>query len=454
MDGSRLQCDIPPMTPRTSSRWILGGAAIYLATLVVVVAGLFLLYRGARERLDTAFGQRLAGIAVTTTQLVDATKIVDWSLDPDEPIDYLWLVTRFEEIRRSNDLGELSLCDPNGFVIISAAGRTPRGELNGFWELDRAAVDLARAGIPSTTALYQAGPLYQKSAHAPVFDTDGEVVAVVSAEAAVDFFDTLATLRDGAITTGGIVVAFLFLSGLALVRLHRSQERARESLVRQENLAAMGRMTAGIAHEIRNPLGVIRGAGQHLDRRLREAGIEDPMAGFIPDEVDRLDRILSGYLSFGRGGETDHERLDLADVVRRTVRNLQDEFDRARITIAVDLPTLTVEGDPQRLQQILLNLLLNARDAMPDGGTIAIGGHEIARTVVLTVTDEGAGLGGQDPERLFTAFETGKEKGSGLGLAVSRQIAEAHGGTLVLRSRTDRAGAIATLTLPAAGDGS
>ena len=191
---------------------------------------------------------------------------------------------------------------------------------------------------------------------------------------------------------------------------------------------------------------------QHLEQRLKLAGIDDPMAGFIPEEVDRLDRILSGYLSFGRGGETEHERLDLAEVVQRTVGNLREEFARQGVAITVTAAELPVRGDRQRLQQVLLNLLLNSRDAMPDGGAIAIEGSAGGHTVTLTVTDEGSGLGDHDPEQLFTAFETGKEKGSGLGLAVSRQIAEAHRGTLTLRARTDRAGAVATLTLPAAGD--
>lgn len=436
----------------SSRRWLLGGAAIYVATLVIVVAGLMLLYRGARERLDESLGARLQGIALTATQLVEPGQVAAWNLDPAETVDYLWLVTRFEEIRRANDLAELSLCDPAGFVIVSAADRTPRGQLDPFWPLDPTAIDLARNGIPSTTALYQSGALYQKSAHAPVLDDEGEVVAVVTAEAAVDFFDTLATLRDGAITTGGIVVAFLALSGLAIVRLSRSQSRYQQRLLEHENLATMGRMTAGIAHEIRNPLGVIRGAGQHLQRRLAQAGIDDPMADYIPEEVDRLDRILSGYLSFGRGEPAEPEPLDLAEVVARTAKHLHDEFHREGIAIHHDLPVLPVRGDRQRLQQVLLNLLLNARDAMGEGGTIRIEGTADRREVTLTISDEGAGLGGRDPEELFTVFTTDKEKGSGLGLAVSRQIAEAHGGTLALRPRTDRAGAVATLTLPAAGD--
>lgn len=433
-----------------SQRWVRAGVAIYVAILVVVVAALVLLYQGARDRLDESLGQRLAAIAVTATELVDAQQALDWSLDPEEPIEYLWLVTRLEEIQRANALAEVSLCDAQGFVLVSASQRLERGELNTFWELDRTAVDLALSGFPASSRLYQSGALYQKSAHAPVLDENGEVVAVITAEAAVDFFDTLATLREGAAWTGGIVISFLVLSGLALIRLQRAQTRYRARLAEQENLAAMGRMTAGIAHEIRNPLGVIRGTGQHLQNRLRNAGIDDPVADFIPEEIDRLDRILSSYLALGSDAGVEPERLDLADVVQRTVKLMAADLEQFGVTVALELDELCVLADRHRLQQVLMNLLLNARDAMPDGGTATIRGAVRAGHAILTITDEGQGIDG-DPESLFTAFETTKEKGSGLGLAVSRQIVEAHGGTLAIESRTDRAGAVVTLILPAAG---
>jgi signal transduction histidine kinase len=172
------------------------------------------------------------------------------------------------------------------------------------------------------------------------------------------------------------------------------------------------------------------------------------MADFIPEEIDRLDRILGSYLALGKDTSSELERMDLAEVVQRTLKLMAAELQSVEVVnTASELP---VFGDRHRLQQILMNLLLNARDAMPDGGTIHIAGSTIAGTVTLTIMDEGGGIDG-DPEALFTAFETTKEKGSGLGLAVSRQIAEAHDGRLTLASRTDRAGAIATLTLPTAG---
>jgi two-component system, NtrC family, sensor histidine kinase HydH len=240
--------------------------------------------------------------------------------------------------------------------------------------------------------------------------------------------------------------------GIFLFQINRSLGRYRAYLLRQESLAAMGRMTAGIAHEIRNPLGIIRGAGEHLQEVLKSAGIQDEVAEFIPEEVDRLDQILTGYLAFGTDREAANEAFDLGDSVRRSVRLLDAELDSAGITVGMDehFPPLPVRGDPRRLQQVLLNLLINARDAMPGGGGIGIHLETTERHVSLSVTDTGSGLKNLDRDRLFEPFWTSKEKGSGLGLAMSRRIIEDMGGSITLKDRADATGARAEVVLPLA----
>jgi two-component system sensor histidine kinase HydH len=208
----------------------------------------------------------------------------------------------------------------------------------------------------------------------------------------------------------------------------------------------MGRMTAGIAHEIRNPLGIIRGAGEHLARLLADRGIEDEVVSFIPEEVDRLDRILAGYLAFGTDALGELEDVDLASVVRRTVRLVAPDL---AVDVTEPLPAAPCRGDPRRLQQVLLNLLLNARDAMPAGGRVTVGLSSAGGRHRVTVADEGTGLQGAARDRAFEPFWTSKDKGGGLGLAVSRRIAREHGGDLTLADRADASGCVATLELPA-----
>ncbi len=431
-------------------RWMLWAVGAYAGILVVVVAGLLLLYRGARDRLDDALGMRLQGVATTAAQLVDGDRIVDWSFDPVSSTDLLWLTSRLEVIHRDNDLAEIALCDTAAFVLVSTSKRVAWGDQNVFWDTDRGAVDVASKGFPAVSRLYRSGRLFQKSAHAPIVDRHGNVVAVLTVEGNADFFDALATLRQGALATSAAVLVFLAVMGWVLWRIHRSLERAREDLARQEKLAAMGRMTAGIAHEIRNPLGIIRGAGQHLQRLLRDHGIEDETAAFIPEEVDRLDRILTGYLDFGADSDGKTETFDLPPLIRRTVQLLDAELGETGVTVEIETPSCATPcvGDPRRLQQVLMNLLLNARDAMPGGGEISMAVTAPGETLQVSVSDRGAGLGDTPVEKLFEPFWTSKTQGSGLGLAVSRQIVREHGGELTLADRTDGPGCVAVITLP------
>ena len=430
-------------------RWMIWAGGAYVGILAAVITGLLLLYQGARDRLDEALGLRLQAAATTAVHLVDGDAIDDWSFDPEPATDLLWLASRLERIHLDNDLAEITLCDPDAFVLISTSGRTTRGEVNVFWDLDRAAVGVTREGFPAISRLYRSRTLYQKSAHAPVFDRHGKVTAVLTVEGNADFFDVLATLRHGATLTILVVTGFLAFMGWLLYRIHRSLERARADLARQEQLAAMGRMTAGIAHEIRNPLGIIRGAGQHLQRVLQDHDLDDEAAAFIPEEVDRLDRILTGYLNFGGDNAGRPESIDLTRLVRRTIQLVDAELQETGVVVTVTepAPAAPCQGDPRRLQQVLLNLLLNARDAMPDGGAVTVTMTAGAAQHTVTVLDEGPGLGDTPLEKIFEPFWTSKPQGSGLGLAVSRRIAREHGGELELADRAG--GCAATLVVPA-----
>ncbi|MBU0743537.1 hypothetical protein KJ554_14480 [bacterium] len=436
---------------RGMRRRIWAGVAAYAAIMLAVALSLSHLYRESRDSLDEALGERLAGVAVTASYLVDGDSLAVWSYDPQESLEFLWLRSRLEQVRRENDLSELVLCDADGFVLVSAVRRLGKGDVNVYWDLDPGAVASAREGFSMPSRLYRAGDVMQKSAHAPIWNSSGQVAGVITVEAEAEFLEALAALRRAAWATAVLVLVFLGAMALLLSRQQRSLVRARSEIMRQENLAMMGRMTAGIAHEIRNPLGIIRGAGEIQAQRLRTAGIDLPTLDFIPDEVDRLDRILTRYLTFGKGGNGfDLEPLDLGKLVRRSVHMADQELAAAGVELAVETPDepLLVSGDNPSLQQVMLNLLLNARDAMPAGGRIVVRLEQDGGAAVLSILDEGTGLGDLSEREIFEPFLTTKEKGSGLGLAVVRQVVEDHHGAISLRGRDDGPGTVAEVRLP------
>ncbi len=447
-------------------RWFLTAALAYAVIISAVAFGLFNLYSGSGAILDEALGQRLLGIAVSLAEMTDGQQIFYATVGDTSAAYYLeTLAEKWERIRLSENLADITLTaitladELDERVLFSSTPSLTAGGRNDFWELDREAVAQAALGAPTATALYRLGGpdgVLQKSAHAPVFyyfEDAPDVVAIVTVSGNPDFFVALGLLRKGAFLTAGVVVAILVLMGIFLFQINRSLGQYRASILRQESLAAMGRMTAGIAHEIRNPLGIIRGAGEHLNQVLENAGIKDEVADFIPEEVDRLDQILTGYLAFGTDREAAVESFDLGASVRRSLRLLDADLESSGIVVEMDehLPPSPVRGDPRRLQQVLLNLLINARDAMPEGGRIGIVLRVTDRQATLWVTDTGSGLKNVDQGRLFEPFWTSKEKGSGLGLAMSRRIIEDMGGTVTLTDQEATSGARAEVVLPLAG---
>ncbi len=228
-------------------------------------------------------------------------------------------------------------------------------------------------------------------------------------------------------------------------RLHR--------LYRAERLATAGTLAAGLAHEIRNPLTAIR-TGIQVVRDSDETAPET--AGVLDDvihEVDRIDRLVSGLLMFARGPRSAREAVDLTDIARRAALLVQPGARSGGVRVETRLDGCAmVEGDPGELEQVVLNLLLNAIEALDDGGEVVLevsdGEQAGERRVLLEVRDTGPGLPGELGDRVFDPFVTTKREGSGLGLPISFQIVRRHGGDL---SVTDRAGggAVARVSLPA-----
>jgi two-component system, NtrC family, sensor kinase len=229
-----------------------------------------------------------------------------------------------------------------------------------------------------------------------------------------------------------------------------------EALVRSERLAAIGRIAAQITHEIRNPLSSISLNAEELGERLREGG-RATGAGELCDaivrEVDRLAAITEEYLRFARLPKPQLQRADLNDTVRDLLEFVRPELDLGRVSLQLDLwPDLPlVHADVAQLRQLLLNLIRNAREAMPAGGVLRVATRGGGGSVAVEVRDTGHGIPKDRLQRIFDPFFTTKERGTGLGLAMAQEIAQEHGGLLACESEPGR-GTAFTLRLPAAAE--
>ena len=225
---------------------------------------------------------------------------------------------------------------------------------------------------------------------------------------------------------------------------------------RHERLVALGKMAAGVAHEVRNPLSSIKGFATLLGARFDQGSREQEAAELMVREVERLNRSITELLDYARPTPLKQVPMDLEAVLGNSLRLVAADAESLGVAVRLDCaPELPrVSADPDRLNQVLLNLYLNALQAMEEGGvlTVTAGPGRQDNMVDITVRDSGCGIPEELLERILDPYFTTKSEGTGLGLAMAYKIIDEHGGTIQFTSRVGE-GTVVTVSLPVAEDG-
>ncbi len=226
--------------------------------------------------------------------------------------------------------------------------------------------------------------------------------------------------------------------------------RTQKQLIQSEKLAALGQLSASLAHEINNPLGIIKNYILILSESINKSDPNLHNLKTIKGEVDRIARIVKSLLDFSRPEKNKMALLDLPTILKQTISLIDKEFLSRRIKINKELPEnlSVVMGSEDQLKQVFLNLLVNAKDFMPDGGEITISAKNTDQRVEIEFSDTGCGIPEENVSRIFEPFFTTKQegKGTGLGLWICYGILQRHGGTIQVRR--NKKGTSFLLTLP------
>lgn len=231
-----------------------------------------------------------------------------------------------------------------------------------------------------------------------------------------------------------------------IVNLHRSQ------VAHLDRLAALGELSAHLAHEVRNPLTGISSTIQVLQTETPEGSPRREVLGKVLGQLNRMEQTMGNFLRFARMPEAVVRPFDLHEPLGRVLDLIEVRLRTQKIELKRDIPRdlPRLKGDPGQLEQVFLNLFINAAHAMPHGGTMSVSVRsEIEGTLLVEVSDTGKGISSADLEHVFRAFFTTRENGSGLGLPLSRQIVMAHNGDIWIESVPDR-GTSVFVRLPAA----
>lgn len=230
-----------------------------------------------------------------------------------------------------------------------------------------------------------------------------------------------------------------FLHRVAIVLSNAS---LREEVDRQARLAALGKVASILIHDIKNPLSTIKISAGSLKRRFRPGDHSHELATIIEEEVVRMNHTIAEILQYVRPIGVALERCSLTDLVREIGQTWKEAFDQAGVSLSFEVPDddLTFSADPSRLRRAIENLLVNAKEATPSGGSVTLTAAQNGRSnghgrISISVSDTGSGMDATTRERVFEPFFTTKSGGTGLGLAVVKQVAAEHGGEVEFESR-------------------
>lgn len=459
--------------------------AFVIPTAVIVLVLVAVAYLAARQGLEDELGQRLVEVAqvmaVDMSEGIDASQIS--RLDPSMRRVGDRLQQRLQDVREATEARRIFIVDRNAGALVDTDEETVFGDTLYRIGADRREVDTAfEEAIPTAGPLFQTDQgQYHKTAYAPIL-YEGEVVAVIGVEASATYFDLLTGFTTVLTLLGALGVLVVIGIGVwfskivtrpvdtlveAAGRLAEGQmetpvvadgprswtrteeldflmtsfEEMRQSIVERDRQMQM--MLAGIAHEVRNPLGGMELFCGLLKEDL--AGEEDDeqrqkkidMIERIEREIDYLERVVNNFLDFASAEEMERERVDAAELVDEIFEVVDADAEQAGCDLAKEIEEgveLTV--DAGRMRRALINVVRNACQASKDqGGPVLVRCHCREGERRIEVVDHGCGIPQDKRDEMCKPFYTTREKGSGLGLALTRQIVEDHGGRLEIDSR-------------------
>jgi two-component system sensor histidine kinase HydH len=310
-------------------------------------------------------------------------------------------------------------------------------------------------GFPKEVRLITYAPL---RAEPQLYSITGPVLGVfeIVQDLSTDYQAIFRTQILGVITNtvlmGALFVVLIFVvkRGEGIIQ-KRAMERLRlkERLSRAERLSSLGEMAAGISHEIRNPLGIIRSSAELLKKKVNKIDPSYTIPDIIVEESTRLNNIITDFINFAKPRSPNLSPCRIEAVIEKNIKFLSLQLQEKGYTIKKDYQNFLpeIQADADMLYQSFLNILINAMQAMPDGGTIEVQILSKGKIVTINFDDEGHGIADKILEKIWDPFFTTKEMGTGLGMGMIKNIIESHGGSIQIVNRV-RAGTRVTVELP------
>jgi len=442
----------------------------FIAALLLLVNGaIFFSLRTSQKLLDQELGKRLQGtahiaallvapeqfemlsLASADTSAAADTALTDFSMKMDSQEAADAVRAEWTRLAQSAGLSNVVLVDRHRRVLLRL--RDPFTYEPDVVTLDPVPMTRALIGQASHSRLYYKDGQYLRSGYAPVMTQEGGILGAVAVEGGSDAFQPLQRIRA---SVAGVVVftsILVILIGFGFVRTVDHLSRIEENLRHTDILASIGQVSAGVAHEIRNPLAVLRGASSRLQRTDLLPKERKELLDMIDEEVTRMSSFVQNFLHLSRRPNLEPREFEVRPVLERSLEILRVELDRASVSTLLEWNAdgpIVLMGDPLAMHYVFLNLALNARDVMPGGGRLVIRVSEKRGDLRIQFEDTGPGVPKDIRKKIFDAFFTTRAKGTGLGLAFVDRIVSEHGGSVTVGD-APKGGAMFEVRLPLEG---
>jgi signal transduction histidine kinase len=440
------------------------GTLVFLGVLLLLVnLTVVYLIRTARRHLDEELGRRFTGTAHTAAVLVRPEQLdllipspgdtlhVGFTLQMDRADAENEVRAEWVKLAEGAGVGNILLLDLDRRVVFSLRDVLYRGSERA--SLDEAAFQQALLGYPASTELYRIAGEYLKSAYAPVLRFGGETAGIVVVEGGSAAFRPLDQMTVSFVAAGVLASAVVVIVALLFLRAYGRLALAEERMHHLGSQINMGTLAGAVAHEIRNPLTVLRGVSARLRKfeRLREEE-RGELLRMVDEEVGRMGRVVQNFLSIAPTRGAEPEVFALRPVLERSLEILRVELSRSDIDTVLHWEPendLFLRARPDDLRGVIVNLALNARDFTPKGGRLTVRVLSRKSHVRMLFEDTGPGVPPALRKRIFEPFVTTRPEGTGLGLAFVDRVVTEIGGSVTVDDAPG-GGASFQITLPLA----
>ncbi len=346
----------------------------------------------------------------------------------------------FDDFAKRARLKGLTILDESGRVLLSTSEEEHALTHFDFLELDRDQFEEALAGRTAGSLAYRVRTSPLKRVYIPIFDKgNNTTAAVLCLTAGRDYLGELDHLADNVRILSTISTILVLIIGWLVYRILNRQKNFERQAAHADRLSSLGSLAAGFAHEVRNPLEIIAACTEDLERSLTDGQKAPPEAleacRDIMEEVERVDRLVGQFLQYSKSDahERDKGIAAVSGCLASALAMLKHAAEKRQITVsgAANLPPdIRVGMSEDSLRQIIVNLVMNAIQSIPDGGRIEVSAEAEAKFVRIRFSDNGPGVAPEIRSRIFDPFFTTRSDGSGLGLSIAHQLAARAGGTL------------------------